>query len=73
MSRQRPYTGRRSPRWHLRSVLSDQAHGADDCEGRPDHDVGTSREMYGGDLDLETGGRDGIVCHVAFPIRHLPG
>ena len=37
------------------SVLSDQPHGADGCEGRPDHDVGTSRERYGGDLDLETG------------------
>jgi hypothetical protein len=34
--------------------------------------VGSPREIYGEDLDLETAGRDDIVCHVAFPIRHLP-
>jgi DNA-binding transcriptional MerR regulator len=35
--------------------------------------VGPSREIYGGDLDLDTAGRDDIVCHVAFPIRHVAG
>jgi DNA-binding transcriptional MerR regulator len=35
--------------------------------------VGPSREIYGGDLDLDTAGRDDIVCHVAFPIRHARG
>jgi hypothetical protein len=34
--------------------------------------VGSPREIYGEDLDLETAGCDDIVCHVAFPIRHLP-